>query len=157
MYPTYGNGFYNGLCYYNGMPPHHRQTRLKRRKRFLSARNSHPSRSTETTTDYSDDDVGNSTTYSNRRHHNGWMYHHNNHYNYNQYHYNSKYHKMNVDKNVSLLQDFHRVYTRDLIRDYFRSSLLKSVHTLKYAAHLILSILIIVHVFRLMRQHRIQT
>ncbi|XP_070499740.1 putative uncharacterized protein DDB_G0282499 isoform X2 [Chironomus tepperi] len=105
VYPTYGNGFYNGLCYYNGMPPHHRQTKLKRRKRFLSARNSHPSRSTETTTDYSDDDVGNSTTYSNRRytprHHNGWMYHHNNHYNYNQYHYNSKYHKMNVDKNAN--------------------------------------------------------
>ena len=133
VYPTYGNGFYNGLCYYNGMPPHHRQTKLKRRKRFLSARNSHPSRSTETTTDYSDDDVGNSTTYSNRRytprHHNGWMYHHNNHYNYNQYHYNSKYHKMNVDKNVSLYAcTFDFKYTN-----------------------------FVVHVFRLMRQHRIQT
>lgn len=112
MYPTYSNGFYNGIYYYpNGMPAN-RPPKFKRRKRFLSARNSHPSRSTETTTDYSDDDNGNTSyvykRYNPSRHHhnNGWMYHnhHNNNYNYNQYHYskhnNNNNHK--IDKNVSV-------------------------------------------------------
>lgn len=109
MYPTYSNGFYNGIYYYpNGMASN-RPPKFKRRKRFMSSRNSHPSRSTETTTDYSDEDNGNSTYVYKRynpRHHNGWMYHnhHHNNYNYNQYHYNSKYNSHKIDRNVGSLK-----------------------------------------------------
>jgi hypothetical protein len=87
---------------------------MKRRKRFSNSRNSHsnshPPRSADTTTDYSDED--NSTQQHNRRYHypqtRGWTYPNNNGYNqYHYYKYNygggaNKYHRQgSVDQNVS--------------------------------------------------------
>lgn len=93
--------------------------KIKRRKRFSNSRNSHsnthPPRSADTTTDYSDEDNSATQQQHNKRYHypqarGGWTYPHNNN-GYNQYHYYkynygggaNKYHRQgSVDQTVSV-------------------------------------------------------
>jgi hypothetical protein len=115
--PIPSNNYYNPYYYYNGMPTN--RPKIKRRKRFSNSRNSHsnthPPRSADTTTDYSDED--NSTQHNKRYHypqHRGWTYPNNNGYNqYHYYKYNNnfggpnKFHRQgSFDQNVSAICNF---------------------------------------------------